>query len=189
MPPIVIKQPTEFENREAYPEGACLRCSNCNAVRKVERFPDAPPGEQPDGVSPYCQGCDNRVRALVESKKLPPPRTRAEAQADMAAQMAKVPKESPVEEPKSVHNGRALLDDEDAGDQGEAQRADGRPVGEAPPADIVNSGQVTPGAQALLDADPSLDLKMIPGRESDRKVGVPEIEAHRKAKAAAEGAE
>ena len=157
---LVMKKPGEFTCRGDCGPGHHMRCVNCNAVREVKNFPDDP--EQPDGISPYCDGCNSRVRALAAAAaEVPPVRTREEAAADMTSQAAAVPKSAPppAEEPPSgepVHDGRSLID--------------------------LNSGRVTPGAQALLDADESLVLKMIPGRGSDGKVGAPEVHAYRAAR-------
>jgi len=173
MPPIVTKKPTEFRSREAYPKGSCLRCANCGAVHTVEQFPDAPEHEQPDGISPYCQGCNGRLRSKAAAEAdAPPVKTREQAAAEMAAQMAEVPKEAPpvVESAENV----------DADGQPNPPDADGEP------ADDLNNGMVTPGAQVRLDADKSLVLKAIPGRSPDGKVGVPEIEAYRRARAETE---
>lgn len=182
---VPIKAQTEFASREEYHAGSCLRCANCEDGRPVEKFPDDE--TQPDGVSPFCDRCDTRVRGKIATHKFEageeaPAESRAQASARIrraAAMEAKAMKDAPAPEDPPVEEPRDDQDQGDQGDQGEAQRHDGEPM-------PVNNGEMTAGAKLVIETE-GLDLASIPGRKDDLKVGVPEVNAWKEAKDLAEG--
>jgi len=152
---VPIKPQTEYASREEYPDGGCVACYNCGDGRTIEHFPDDP--TQPDGLSPFCDRCDSRVRQAIatqdfEGQNKAPKETRAQVSARMrrAAAMA-------ADEVKAEPTFDMTPPD---GDQGET----------------LNSGEVTAGASLVIESE-GLDLAEIPGRSSDGKVGMPEIDA------------
>ena len=184
---VPIKPQGEFASREEYQEGACLRCDNCGDGRLVRSFPDDP--KQPDGVSPFCDRCDSRVRQAIAAHQFAagtpaPTESRAQVAARMrkaaadaaAAQAAEgkatIPNDAnPLKTPDPTEESEPTPAGEEPteGEEQEAARHDGEPV-------ALNSGEMTNGAKLAIEAN-GYDLSLIVGRVSDGKVGIPEVEA------------
>jgi len=172
---VPIKPQTEYASREEYPDGGCVACYNCGDGRTIEHFPDDP--TQPDGLSPFCDRCDSRVRQAIatqdfEGQNKAPKETRAQVSARMrraAAMAADEVKAEPTFDmtpPDEDLSDGPVSDGEDADDE----------IPDGDQGETLNSGEVTAGASLVIESE-GLDLAEIPGRSSDGKVGMPEIDA------------
>ena len=199
---VPTKAQTEFASREEYPPGSCLRCANCGDGRLIKNFPADE--TQPDGVSPFCNRCDSRIRQAIATQDFEarqkggkPVETREQVAARMrraAAQEAQAVKDAknssdPISEDDSELPSdtptEEVTSDDSLGQEPEAEPTEEPDPPEAEPQEAakygdrsaaLNSGQMTDGARLRIEAE-GFDLSQIPGRKDDGKVGIPEVEA------------